>query len=130
VRDVHLAFGHRIVYDGLDCRMRKGGIHLLLGGSGSGKSTLLRMIGGLLRPDSGEVRVAGHRLDGLSERELGEIRKLLSDGNRTRAARVREAERLSLAEQAALGGVGEEVTKLSKTLRQRQGVAGDVRVPG
>ena len=30
----------------------------LLGPSGSGKSTLLRMLGGLLKPDSGEVRFA------------------------------------------------------------------------
>lgn len=59
----------------MSCRMRKAGIHLLLGGSGTGKSTLLRMIGGLQRPDSGEVRVAGHLLSERSERELGEIRK-------------------------------------------------------
>ena len=75
VRDVQLAFGHRVVYDGLECQMRKGGIHLLLGGSGSGKSTLLRMIGGLQRPDSGIVRVAGQEIAGMSEKELGEIRK-------------------------------------------------------
>jgi len=50
-------------------------MHLLLGGSGAGKSTLLRMIGGLQRPDSGEIRVAGHLLSGLGERQLGEIRK-------------------------------------------------------
>lgn len=74
-RDVHLAFGHRVVYKGLECHLNKGGIHLLLGGSGSGKSTLLRMIGGLQRPDSGEIRVAGQLLTGLGERELGEIRK-------------------------------------------------------
>lgn len=55
--------------------MRRGGIHLLLGGSGTGKSTLLRMIGGLQGVDAGEVRVAGQRLSGLRERELGEIRK-------------------------------------------------------
>jgi phospholipid/cholesterol/gamma-HCH transport system ATP-binding protein len=72
---VQLAFGHRPVYDGLECHMRKGEIHLLLGGSGTGKSTLLRMIGGLQRPDSGIVRVAGHELAGLRERDLGEIRK-------------------------------------------------------
>ena len=33
------------------------------------------MIGGLQRPDSGEIRVAGQLLSGLRERELGEIRK-------------------------------------------------------
>lgn len=75
LRDVRLAFGKRKVFDGMSCRMPKGGIHLLLGGSGTGKSTLLRMIGGLQRPDSGDVRVAGHLLSEKSERELGEIRK-------------------------------------------------------
>ncbi|MFK7898039.1 MAG: ABC transporter ATP-binding protein [Myxococcota bacterium] len=75
VRDVDLTFGVRKVYDGLGCRLRKGGIHLLLGGSGTGKSTLLRMIGGLQQPDSGEIRVAGHSIASLTERELGGIRK-------------------------------------------------------
>jgi len=75
LRDIRLAFGKRKVFDGMSCRMRKGEIHLLLGGSGTGKSTLLRMIGGLQRPDSGEVRVAGHTLSRKNERELGEIRK-------------------------------------------------------
>ena len=75
VRDVHLAFGARPVYKGLVCRLRKGGIHLLLGGSGTGKSTLLRMIGGLQQPDSGEIRVSGHLMSGLREKDLGAIRK-------------------------------------------------------
>ena len=75
VRDVYLAFGSRSVFTGLNCQLRKGGIHLLLGGSGTGKSTLLRMIGGLQRPDSGEIRVAGHLLSGLRERDLGDVRK-------------------------------------------------------
>src|SRR5688572_22848663 len=34
------------------------GCLVLLGASGSGKSTLLRVLGSLLTPDSGEVRVA------------------------------------------------------------------------
>ncbi len=75
VRDVYLALGYREVFQGLSCRFAKAQIHLLLGGSGTGKSTLLRMIGGLQRVDSGEVWVAGRSLEGLRERELGEIRK-------------------------------------------------------
>jgi phospholipid/cholesterol/gamma-HCH transport system ATP-binding protein len=75
VRDVILAFGHRKVFEGLNCEFAQGEIHLLLGGSGTGKSTLLRMIGGLQRPDSGEVRVGDRLLTTLRERELGEIRK-------------------------------------------------------
>jgi len=75
VRDVHLSFGRRPVFEGLSCAMARSGIHLLLGGSGSGKSTLLRMIGGLQRPDTGDVSVAGRPLVGLREKELGEIRQ-------------------------------------------------------
>jgi phospholipid/cholesterol/gamma-HCH transport system ATP-binding protein len=74
ISDVRLAFGSRQVFDTLDCRMRKGGRHLLLGGSGTGKSTLLRMIGGLQRPDSGEVVVAGHALAKMTEKELWPVR--------------------------------------------------------
>ena len=37
------------------------------GSSGSGKSTLLHVLAGLLAPTSGEVRVCGHELVGLSE---------------------------------------------------------------
>jgi len=39
------------------------------GRSGSGKSTLLNLISGIDAPDSGEVEVAGHRLNQLSERD-------------------------------------------------------------
>ncbi len=48
---------------------------MLLGGSGTGKSTMLRMIGGLQRPDSGEVLVAGERLASKTEKELWQVRK-------------------------------------------------------
>jgi putative ABC transport system ATP-binding protein len=43
--------------------VREGEVLVLLGPSGSGKTTLLSMLGGLLRPTSGSVRVAGKALD-------------------------------------------------------------------
>ncbi len=44
---------------------------VFLGGpSGSGKSTLLHLIGGLDRPSTGEIRLDGTRLSGLSDRAL------------------------------------------------------------
>ena len=46
----------------------------ILGSSGSGKSTLLHAVGGLDAIDSGEVRVAGTCLSGLSQGALGELR--------------------------------------------------------
>lgn len=102
VRDVHLSFGARVVYDGLDCRLRKGGIHLILGGSGTGKSMLLRMIGGLQRPDAGEITVAGHRLREMRERDLGEVRRgigmLFQNGALLDSMTVLENVRLPLRE--------------------------------
>ncbi|HTO09888.1 MAG TPA: ABC transporter ATP-binding protein [Myxococcota bacterium] len=46
----------------------------LMGPSGSGKSTLLNVLAGLDRPNSGEVTVAGKRLNEMSEDELAEFR--------------------------------------------------------
>jgi putative ABC transport system ATP-binding protein len=42
----------------------------LMGPSGSGKSTLLNLIGGLDRPTSGSVSIAGERVDELSDHKL------------------------------------------------------------
>jgi phospholipid/cholesterol/gamma-HCH transport system ATP-binding protein len=48
-----------------------------LGGSGSGKSTVLRLIGGLVRPQSGRIVVVGTDITQLSERELYPVREHL-----------------------------------------------------
>ncbi len=45
-----------------------------MGPSGSGKTTLLNLIGGLDRPDEGEIDVSGQRIDKLSNRELAKWR--------------------------------------------------------
>jgi putative ABC transport system ATP-binding protein len=46
----------------------------IVGPSGSGKSTLLHMIGTLDRPTGGSVRVAGHEVGALGDRELSALR--------------------------------------------------------
>ena len=43
----------------LSCRIADGEVFGLVGTNGAGKSTLLRMLAGVLRPDSGEVRIDG-----------------------------------------------------------------------
>ncbi|WP_231333637.1 ABC transporter ATP-binding protein [Actinomadura graeca] len=59
---------------GVDLVIRAGEMAAVVGPSGSGKSTLLHMIGTLDRPTAGSVRVAGHEVGGLSDRELSALR--------------------------------------------------------
>jgi phospholipid/cholesterol/gamma-HCH transport system ATP-binding protein len=47
---------------------------MLLGPSGSGKSVILKLILGLLKPDSGVIRVRGERIDTMTEAEMMRIR--------------------------------------------------------
>ncbi|HEX9723962.1 MAG TPA: ABC transporter ATP-binding protein [Vicinamibacteria bacterium] len=58
------------VLEGLDLEVPKGDFLALMGPSGSGKSTLLNLIGGLDRPNKGEVIVNGERIDRLPQRKL------------------------------------------------------------
>lgn len=62
------------VLHGVDLEVAAGEFLALMGPSGSGKTTLLNLIGGLDRPDKGEITVAGKRLDRLSSNELAKWR--------------------------------------------------------
>ncbi|MBD5427099.1 MAG: ATP-binding cassette domain-containing protein [Treponema sp.] len=55
---------------GISLRIPSNTIFGIIGKSGAGKSTLVRLVSLLERPDSGEVRFGGVRVDDLSEREL------------------------------------------------------------
>ena len=58
----------------LDLVVEEGEFLSLSGPSGSGKTTLLNLIGGLDRLSSGEITVAGRRIDALSKTELADLR--------------------------------------------------------
>jgi len=62
------------VLHGLNLEIESGEFLALMGPSGSGKTTLLNLIGGLDRPDEGEVVVAGERIDQLSSGALARWR--------------------------------------------------------
>ncbi|WP_333629022.1 ATP-binding cassette domain-containing protein, partial [Stenotrophomonas cyclobalanopsidis] len=56
---VRFSYGGRTVLDIPQLRIAAGSSVLLRGASGSGKSTLLGLLAGVLRPEQGEVVVAG-----------------------------------------------------------------------
>ena len=53
-------FAKTMALDGLDLVAEKGQVLAVLGPNGAGKTTFVRMVATLLRPDAGELRVAGH----------------------------------------------------------------------
>ncbi|WP_238992420.1 ABC transporter ATP-binding protein [Jiangella ureilytica] len=61
--------------DAVDLEVARGETVAVMGPSGCGKSTLLHLVGGLDRPSSGEIDLAGRRIDRLGERALARLRR-------------------------------------------------------
>ena len=75
VSKIEKSYGASKVLRGIDFRMEEGERIAIMGPSGSGKSTLLNCIGGIDRPDNGEILFEGQILTSLSEQELCELRR-------------------------------------------------------
>jgi phospholipid/cholesterol/gamma-HCH transport system ATP-binding protein len=65
----------RPILQGIDMTIPRGKLVAIMGSSGSGKTTILRLIGGQLRPQSGEVIVAGREVPKLERDELFALRR-------------------------------------------------------
>ena len=59
LRAVRRTFGAAVAVERMNLAVRPGEFYALLGPNGAGKTTTLRMIAGLLRPDSGTIRIFG-----------------------------------------------------------------------
>jgi len=75
VRDLHFAYGKRVVLKGLEIDIPKGKVVAILGSSGCGKTTLLQLIGGALAPSRGTVKVCGHDVHELDHDGLYRLRR-------------------------------------------------------
>ena len=60
--------------DDVSLAVKAGELVIVMGPSGSGKTTLLQLVGALLSPTSGEVRIQDRSLAGMSHRELAALR--------------------------------------------------------
>lgn len=75
LEEVNKSFGSQVVLDGLNLEIPSGQITAIIGPSGEGKSVLLKHMIGLLRPDSGSVRVAGEDITRMGRGELNRVRE-------------------------------------------------------
>ena len=78
IRDVRLSLGGRQILKGITFSIPRGKVTAIMGGSGSGKTTLLNLIGGRLKPNSGQVIVDGQSVADLKTKELYELRKRMA----------------------------------------------------
>ena len=78
VKDVVKSYNHDrpAVIDGVNLKVEKGELIVLIGRSGCGKTTLLNLIAGLDRPTSGEIVIDETDLTKMSEDELARFRLL------------------------------------------------------
>ncbi len=74
VRNLIKKFGRKLVLDNVSLKIEKGKTTVIIGPSGCGKTVLIKHFIVLQRPTSGEVYFDGQRVDGLSERQLSDVR--------------------------------------------------------
>ena len=77
LEDVHIGFEDHEVLRGVSFSVARNETLALLGETGSGKTLLLKIVAGLLRPDSGRVRVLGSEITSMSEHALLDFRHQL-----------------------------------------------------
>src|SRR5438094_9712248 len=75
VRALAKRIGQQEILRGVDLEVATGETLAIIGRSGGGKSVLLKHLVGLMKPNAGEIWIQGQNIIGMSERQLGEIRK-------------------------------------------------------
>jgi phospholipid/cholesterol/gamma-HCH transport system ATP-binding protein len=75
IRNLQKSFNSKPVLRGVDLDIPDGETQIIIGRSGCGKSVLLKHIIGLIKPDAGQIFVAGEEVTSLSSRELYRLRR-------------------------------------------------------
>ncbi len=70
ITSLKVSYGGAEILKGISLKVEQGEIVTLIGSNGAGKTTMLRTVSGLKRPDIGEIRFAGKRIDGLPSQDI------------------------------------------------------------
>lgn len=72
--NVSIGFDGKQVLEDVSFTVERGQTLIILGPTGSGKSVLLKLVNGLLKPESGSIRIFGHEIIAMRERDIFELR--------------------------------------------------------
>src|ERR1700750_1920959 len=75
LKDVCIRFEEKNVLDGVSFVLQPGETRVLLGPAGGGKSVLMKIINGLMKPDTGSIKVFGEEITTMTEKQLFEMRR-------------------------------------------------------
>ncbi len=75
IKNLSFYRGERAIFRGVDMTLPQGKITAIMGPSGCGKTTLLRLIGGQVRPATGEIWVGRQNIPALNRRQLYRVRR-------------------------------------------------------
>ncbi|MBU2968124.1 ATP-binding cassette domain-containing protein [Pseudoalteromonas sp. C2R02] len=78
IKDVSFTRGERVIYKNMSFSVPKGKITAIMGPSGIGKTTMLRLIGGQLKPESGDILFEQNSIPKMSRKTLYQARKKMS----------------------------------------------------
>ncbi|WP_413483439.1 phospholipid ABC transporter ATP-binding protein MlaF [Morganella psychrotolerans] len=78
IRNMCFRRGSRMLFNDISMDVPRGKVTAIMGPSGIGKTTLLRLIGGQLRPDSGDIWFDGDNIPALSRSKLYQSRRKMS----------------------------------------------------
>lgn len=75
IRDLTFGYSRRVILDDVTLKFGRGQVVAIMGGSGMGKTTLLKLIGGLLKPQKGEIIFDGEPIHTADLARLYAIRR-------------------------------------------------------
>jgi inositol transport system ATP-binding protein len=120
-----------VALNGVDFHLKPGTVHVLMGENGAGKSTLMKILAGISKPDDGEIRLRGARIELNSPRDslnkgIAMIHQELSP-----VPEMTISENLFLGRERLMGGVFIDYKKInqeSEELLKKVGLKKDPRV--
>ncbi len=125
VTDLHAFYGESHILHGVDFRVNRGEVVILLGRNGAGRSTTLKSILGLVGARSGSVMINGHEAIGLPSHRIARLGVGYCPEERGIYASLTADENLRLPPLVASGGMPiDEIYTMFPNLKERRNTQG------